>query len=84
LGLVAIDEIFHRAAGMVLNHIYLRRPRRSTNISGPACAAEPARSPGAKLAAAFGNLPRATTLINYEGVGTMSKSKTTVDPARPD
>lgn len=87
LGLVKIDEPFTHllTQGMVLNHIYSRRtdkggkeyfwPHDVENTFD-----EGGKITGAKLRHAVGDLP-AGTPIDYEGVGTMSKSKNNgVDP----
>jgi len=87
LGLVKVDEPFTKllTQGMVLNHIYSRRtdkggkdyfwPQDVENIL-----AEDGKVMGARLKKAIGNLPEGTA-IDYEGVGTMSKSKNNgVDP----
>jgi len=87
LGLVRIDEPFTHllTQGMVLNHIYSRRnekggkeyfwPHDVENTFD-----EGGKVIGAKLKNAVGDLP-AGTPIDYEGVGTMSKSKNNgVDP----
>ena len=87
LGLVTVDEPFTKllTQGMVLNHIYSRKgekggveyfwPHEVQDIVDAA-----GKVTGAKLKAAKGDLP-AGTLITYEGVGTMSKSKNNgVDP----
>jgi leucyl-tRNA synthetase len=87
LGLVKVDEPFTKllTQGMVLNHIYSRRtdkggkdyfwPQDVENIL-----AEDGKVMGARLKKAVGNLPEGTA-IDYEGVGTMSKSKNNgVDP----
>ncbi len=87
LGLVRVDEPFTKllTQGMVLNHIYSRRTDKGgkeyywphdvehvLDASG--------KITGAKLNKAVGGLP-AGTAIDYEGVGTMSKSKNNgVDP----
>ncbi len=87
LGLVKVDEPFTRllTQGMVLNHIYSRRTEKGgkeyfwphdvehvLDASG--------KIVGARLKHAVGDLP-AGTPIDYEGVGTMSKSKNNgVDP----
>ncbi len=87
LGLVSIDEPFTRllTQGMVLNHIYSRRnDKGGIEYFWPADV-EPVldadgHQVGARLIKAVGALP-AGTLIDYEGVGTMSKSKNNgVDP----
>ena len=87
LGLVKIDEPFTKllTQGMVLNHIYSRRNERGgVEYFWPADV-EPVidadgHQVGAKLNKAVGGLP-VGTLIDYEGVGTMSKSKNNgVDP----
>jgi leucyl-tRNA synthetase len=87
LGLVQIDEPFTRllTQGMVLNHIYTRRTGKGgkdyfwpADVT-PTLDAE-GRVTGAALNKAVGDLP-AGTPIDYEGVGTMSKSKNNgVDP----
>ncbi|NMM13904.1 MAG: leucine--tRNA ligase [Rhodoferax sp.] len=87
LGLVKVDEPFTKllTQGMVLNHIYSRKadkggmeyfwPHEVEDIQDAA-----GKVIGAKLRQAKGDLP-AGTLITYEGVGTMSKSKNNgVDP----
>jgi leucyl-tRNA synthetase len=87
LGLVKIDEPFTKllTQGMVLNHIYTRKtdkggieyfwPHEVEDFHD-----EAGKVLGAKLKQAKGDLP-AGTLITYEGVGTMSKSKNNgVDP----
>ena len=87
LGLVKVDEPFTKllTQGMVLNHIYSRRtdkgakeyfwPHDIEHILD-----EAGKIVGAKLKNAVGNLP-VGTVIDYEGVGTMSKSKNNgVDP----
>ena len=87
LGLVKIDEPFTKllTQGMVLNHIYSRKgdkggveyfwPHEVEDMHDAT-----GKVTGAKLKEAKGNLP-AGTLIIYEGVGTMSKSKNNgVDP----
>jgi leucyl-tRNA synthetase len=87
LGLVKVDEPFTKllTQGMVLNHIYSRKsdkggieyfwPAEVEDILDAA-----GKVTGAKLKQAKGDLP-AGTLITYEGVGTMSKSKNNgVDP----
>ena len=86
LGLVKVDEPFTKllTQGMVLNHIYSRKgengakdyfwPNDVENVS------DETGKVAAKLKIAVGNLP-AGTLIDYEGIGTMSKSKNNgVDP----
>jgi leucyl-tRNA synthetase len=87
LGLVKIDEPFTKllTQGMVLNHIYSRKadkggieyfwPHEVEDLHDAN-----GKVTGARLKAAKGDLP-AGTLITYEGVGTMSKSKNNgVDP----
>src|SRR5450830_1336674 len=87
LGLVKVDEPFTKllTQGMVLNHIYSRKgengakdyfwPNDVENVSD-----ETGKVVAAKLKIAVGNLP-AGTLVDYEGIGTMSKSKNNgVDP----
>jgi leucyl-tRNA synthetase len=87
LGLVKVDEPFTHllTQGMVLNHIYSRRtdkggkeyfwPHDVDNVLD-----EGGKVIGAKLKNAVGDLPVGTP-IDYEGVGTMSKSKNNgVDP----
>src|SRR5450830_27152 len=87
LGLVKVDEPFTKllTQGMVLNHIYSRRtekggkeyfwPHDVEHVLDDA-----GKIIGAKLKNAVGDLPVGTP-IDYEGVGTMSKSKNNgVDP----
>ncbi|HXE23144.1 MAG TPA: leucine--tRNA ligase [Rhodoferax sp.] len=87
LGLVKIDEPFTKllTQGMVLNHIYSRRgdaggkdyfwPQDVQPVIDP-----DGKQVGARLKNAVGELP-AGALIDYEGVGTMSKSRNNgVDP----
>jgi leucyl-tRNA synthetase len=87
LGLVTIDEPFTKllTQGMVLNHIYSRRtdkgakeyfwPQDVEHVHD-----EAGKVVGARLIKAVGDLPVGTA-IDYEGVGTMSKSKNNgVDP----
>jgi leucyl-tRNA synthetase len=87
LGLVKIAEPFTRllTQGMVLNHIYSRKtdkggveyfwPHEVQDFQDT-----DGKVAGARLKQAKGDLP-AGTLITYEGVGTMSKSKNNgVDP----
>lgn len=87
LGLVKVDEPFSKllTQGMVLNHIYSRRtdkggkeyfwPHDVEHVLD-----EGGKIVGAKLKNAVGDLPVGTP-IDYEGVGTMSKSKNNgVDP----
>jgi leucyl-tRNA synthetase len=87
LGLVSIDEPFTKllTQGMVLNHIYSRRtdkgakeyfwPQDVEHVHD-----EAGKVTGARLIKAVGDLPVGTA-IDYEGVGTMSKSKNNgVDP----
>jgi leucyl-tRNA synthetase len=87
LGLVKVDEPFTRllTQGMVLNHIYSRKgdkggkeyfwPHDVEHVLD-----EGGKITGARLKNAVGDLP-AGTPIDYEGVGTMSKSKNNgVDP----
>jgi leucyl-tRNA synthetase len=87
LGLVKVDEPFTKllTQGMVLNHIYSRRtdkggkeyfwPNDVEHVLD-----EGGKIMGAKLKVAVGELA-AGTAIDYEGVGTMSKSKNNgVDP----
>lgn len=87
LGLVKVDEPFTKllTQGMVLNHIYSRRtdkggkeyfwPHDVEHVLD-----EGGKIVGAKLKNAVGDLP-VGTVIDYEGVGTMSKSKNNgVDP----
>ncbi len=87
LGLVKVDEPFTRllTQGMVLNHIYSRRTEKGgkeyfwpQDVDHVLDAG--GKIVGAKLNKAVGELP-AGTPIDYEGVGTMSKSKNNgVDP----
>jgi len=87
LGLVTIDEPFTKllTQGMVLNHIYSRRtdkgakeyfwPQDVEHVFD-----DTGKVIGARLIKAVGDLPVGTA-IDYEGVGTMSKSKNNgVDP----
>jgi leucyl-tRNA synthetase len=87
LGLVKVDEPFTKllTQGMVLNHIYSRRtakggkeyfwPHDVEHVLD-----EGGKIVGAQLKNAVGDLP-VGTVIDYEGVGTMSKSKNNgVDP----
>ena len=87
LGLVKVDEPFTKllTQGMVLNHIYSRKgekggkeyfwPHDVEHVLD-----EGGKVIGAKLKNAVGDLPVGTS-IDYEGVGTMSKSKNNgVDP----
>ncbi|MGV8805058.1 MAG: leucine--tRNA ligase, partial [Polaromonas sp.] len=87
LGLVKVDEPFTKllTQGMVLNHIYSRRtdkggkeyfwPHDVEHVLD-----ESGKVTGARLIHAVGDLPVGTA-IDYEGVGTMSKSKNNgVDP----
>jgi leucyl-tRNA synthetase len=87
LGLVKVDEPFTKllTQGMVLNHIYSRRtdkgakeyfwPHDIEHVLD-----EGGKIIGAKLKNAVGDLPVGTP-IDYEGVGTMSKSKNNgIDP----
>ena len=87
LGLVKVDEPFSKllTQGMVLNHIYSRRTDKGGKeyfwphdvehvLDGSG------KVVGARLKNAVGDLPVGTA-IDYEGVGTMSKSKNNgVDP----
>ncbi|QKO23578.1 leucine--tRNA ligase [Rhodoferax sp. BAB1] len=87
LGLVKVDEPFTKllTQGMVLNHIYSRRTEKGGkeyywphDVEHVLDAG--GKITGAKLNKAVGGLP-AGTAIDYEGVGTMSKSKNNgVDP----
>jgi leucyl-tRNA synthetase len=87
MGLVKVDEPFTKllTQGMVLNHIYSRKADKGgieyfwpTEVEDIQDAT--GKVIGAKLKEAKGDLP-AGTLITYEGVGTMSKSKNNgVDP----
>ncbi len=87
LGLLKIDEPFTKllTQGMVLNHIYSRRTEKGgKDYFWPAdvehVVDEAGKVIGAKLKNAVGDLP-VGTLIDYEGIGTMSKSKNNgVDP----
>jgi leucyl-tRNA synthetase len=87
LGLVTVDEPFTKllTQGMVLNHIYSRKgekggkdyfwPHDVEHVQD-----ESGKIVGARLKNAVGELPVGTP-IDYEGVGTMSKSKNNgVDP----
>ncbi|OIQ77517.1 leucine--tRNA ligase [mine drainage metagenome] len=87
LGLVKVDEPFTRllTQGMVLNHIYSRKGDKGgkdyfwpSDVEHVVDAA--GKVTGARLIKAVGDLPVGTP-IDYEGVGTMSKSKNNgVDP----
>ncbi|MDM7456629.1 MAG: leucine--tRNA ligase [Tepidimonas sp.] len=91
LGLVSVDEPFQRllTQGMVLNHIYSRRTAKGAKEYFWPHDVEHVLDEGGKIvgarlkrdvASADGVLP-AGTPIDYEGVGTMSKSKNNgVDP----
>ncbi|NWF43995.1 leucine--tRNA ligase [Hydrogenophaga sp. D2P1] len=87
LGLVKVDEPFSKllTQGMVLNHIYSRRTEKGgKDYFWPQDVEhvldEAGKVVGAKLIKAVGDLPVGTA-IDYEGVGTMSKSKNNgVDP----
>ena len=91
LGLIRIDEPFTRllTQGMVLNHIYSRRTAKGGKEYFWPADVEPVLDASGKqvaaklvkpVASADGELP-AGTPIDYEGVGTMSKSKNNgVDP----
>ena len=87
LGLVTVDEPFKKllTQGMVLNHLYSRRagngakeyfwPQDVEHVLDAS-----GKIIGAKLNKEVGDLPIGTA-IDYEGVGTMSKSKNNgVDP----
>jgi len=87
LGLVKVDEPFTKllTQGMVLNHIYSRRTEKGAKEyfwphDVEHVLDEGGKIVGAKLKNAVGDLPVGTA-IDYEGVGTMSKSKNNgVDP----
>ena len=87
LGLVKVDEPFTKllTQGMVLNHIYSRRTEKGGKEyfwphDVEHVLDEGGKIVGAKLKNAVGDLPVGTS-IDYEGVGTMSKSKNNgVDP----
>jgi leucyl-tRNA synthetase len=87
LGLVKVDEPFTKllTQGMVLNHIYSRRADRGGKEyfwphDVEHVLDEAGKITGARLKNAVGDLPVGTP-IDYEGVGTMSKSKSNgVDP----
>jgi leucyl-tRNA synthetase len=87
LGLVKVDEPFTKllTQGMVLNHIYSRKGEKGgKEYFWPADVEHvldaTGKVVGAKLTKQVGDLP-AGTAIDYEGVGTMSKSKNNgVDP----
>ncbi|MCG2658112.1 MAG: leucine--tRNA ligase [Hydrogenophaga sp.] len=87
LGLVKVDEPFSKllTQGMVLNHIYSRRTEKGgKDYFWPQDVEhvldEAGKVIGAKLIKAVGDLPVGSA-IDYEGVGTMSKSKNNgVDP----
>jgi leucyl-tRNA synthetase len=81
LGLVKIDEPFTKllTQGMVLNHIYSRKGERGgVEYFWPADVDDVIDEHGKVTTA---RLRRDGSLVNYEGVGTMSKSKNNgVDP----
>lgn len=87
LGLVKVDEPFTKllTQGMVLNHIYSRRTEKGGKEYFWPHDVEHVLDEGGKIVAArlknaVGDLP-VGTVIDYEGVGTMSKSKNNgVDP----
>jgi leucyl-tRNA synthetase len=87
LGLVKVDEPFTRllTQGMVLNHIYSRRTDKGAKEyfwphDVEHVLDEGGKIVGARLKNPVGDLPVGTA-IDYEGVGTMSKSKNNgVDP----
>ncbi|MCA3239475.1 MAG: leucine--tRNA ligase [Curvibacter sp.] len=87
LGLVKVDEPFTKllTQGMVLNHIYSRRTDKGGKEYFWPQDVEHVLDAGGKIIGArlnkvVGDLP-AGTAIDYEGVGTMSKSKNNgVDP----
>ncbi len=87
LGLVKVDEPFTKllTQGMVLNHIYSRRTEKGGKEyfwphDVEHVLDEGGKIVGARLKNAVGDLPVGTA-IDYEGVGTMSKSKNNgVDP----
>ncbi|AVT14272.1 MULTISPECIES: leucine--tRNA ligase [Paracidovorax] len=87
LGLVKVDEPFTKllTQGMVLNHIYSRRTEKGGKEyfwphDVEHVVDETGKITGARLKSAVGDLPVGTP-IDYEGVGTMSKSKNNgVDP----
>jgi len=87
LGLVKVDEPFTKllTQGMVLNHIYSRRTDKGAKEyfwphDVEHVLDETGKITGARLKNAVGDLP-VGTVIDYEGVGTMSKSKNNgVDP----
>jgi len=87
IGLVTMDEPFTKllTQGMVLNHIYSRRTDKGAKEyfwphDVEHVLDDTGRITGARLIKAVGDLP-AGTAIDYEGVGTMSKSKNNgVDP----
>ena len=87
LGLVKVDEPFTKllTQGMVLNHIYSRRTEKGGKEyfwphDVEHVLDETGKVTGAQLKNVVGDLPVGTP-IDYEGVGTMSKSKNNgVDP----
>jgi leucyl-tRNA synthetase len=87
LGLVKVDEPFTKllTQGMVLNHIYSRRTDKGgKDYFWPSdvehVVDDAGKVTGARLIKAVGDLPVGTA-IDYEGIGTMSKSKNNgVDP----
>ena len=91
LGLLNIDEPFSRllTQGMVLNHIYSRRTRQGSKDYFWPHAVAPIHDDSGKVVAAqllqdtdgADGLLAAGTRVDYEGVGTMSKSKNNgIDP----
>jgi leucyl-tRNA synthetase len=83
LGLVQVDEPFANllTQGMVLNHIYSHTPKAGRRVYfNPKDVTEELRADGTKAYRA--KLPDGTPVeVDYEGLGTMSKSKNNgVDP----
>jgi leucyl-tRNA synthetase len=83
LGLVQVDEPFANllTQGMVLNHIYSHTPKAGRRVYfNPKDVTEETRADGTKAYRA--KLPDGTPVeVDYEGLGTMSKSKNNgVDP----
>jgi leucyl-tRNA synthetase len=83
LGLVQVDEPFANllTQGMVLNHIYSHTPAAGRRqYFNPKDVTEETRADGAKVYRAK-NAAGQTIEVDYEGLGTMSKSKNNgVDP----
>ncbi|MGH8531034.1 MAG: leucine--tRNA ligase [Nevskiales bacterium] len=81
LGLLAVDEPFSKlqTQGMVLNHIWARRPTEGRVQYFNPAEIEPARDAAGRITG--GTLVSDGKPVAYEGLGTMSKSKNNgVDP----